>query len=608
MSTPLPNNPLRMEQIRNPLVRAALKKISGLDVLEQWYDDWLQRQSERDNPSKSTSETTGKFIDYILGRLDVHADIVNEDLLDTIPKEGPIVFVANHPLGGLEGLLLTKILRTVRPDLKVLTNDLLRKAPEFRDVFIGVNVLSKGKEKENTKGIREVAKHLGNEGALLVFPAGTVSKLKFPSLALTDAPWNTMITRLARKYGAPIMPIFVEGRNSLAFYLSGYIHKRLRTLFLLRTTLNKSGKTLPLHIGAIIPKSDIMRLKNDTIATHYIRLCCKILKPVYNQEEEENDEAIKALEMTPIKQSIEKNVILDHLEKIKNHNLYSQGKFSLYCVPYQEMGPLLEQLAIERERTFRTVEEGTGKELDSDRFDPHYMHLFLWDEEEKRIAGGYRIGKTDEILEKRGLDGLYSHSLFDYNVNFLHKMGKTIELGRSFVTPEYQRHPMALDMLWKGIGKFVANNPEYHTLFGCVSISRQYSKLATTLLCETLLSHYSVDDTIQRHVKARTPMDKLKGPWTKRQLANLSGIPVINKLVGRIDSGKSIPILISHYLALNGRFVSFTVNEGFNRSLDGLIVVDLRKSSGKYLNRYMGEDGYQNFIERWKEKEQKDVA
>ncbi len=594
-----------MEKIRNPLLRAAVKKISSIDVLEQWYDDWLLIQpSDRGDPSESADE----FIDYVLERLDVRADVIHKHLLDTIPKEGPIVIVANHPLGAVEGLLLTRVLKSVRPDLRVLTNDLLRMVPEFKEVFIGVNVLNKGKEKENAKGIREVAKHLDDNGALLVFPAGTVSKLKLPSLSITDAPWNTMITRLARKYNAPIMPIFVEGRNSLAFYLSGYIHKRLRTLLLIRATLNKAGMAIPFHIGALIPNSDIVRLKNDTIATHYIRLCCKILKPDYNEEEEENDEAINALEMTPIKQDIDKSVILEHLERIKEHNLYSQGKFSLYCVPYQEMGPLLEQLAIERERTFRTVEEGTGKELDSDRFDPHYMHLFLWDEEEQRIAGGYRIGKTDEILEDQGINGLYSHSLFDYNVNFLHKMGKTIELGRSFVTPEYQRHPMALDMLWKGIGKFVANNPEYHTLFGCVSISRQYSKLATTLLCETLLSHYSVDDTIQRHVKARTPMDKLKGPWTKRQLANLSGIPVINKLVGRIDSGKSIPILISHYLALNGRFVSFTVNEGFNRSMDGLIVVDLRKSSGRYLNRYMGEDGYQNFMKQWKEKEKKDVA
>ena len=305
------------------------------------------------------------------------------------------------------------------------------------------------------------------------------------------------------------------------------------------------------------------------------------------------------MDMEQIQEDVSTDTIVAHIETLQDFRLYDQGVFSLYCVPYAQMGPVMTQLSIEREHTFRAADEGTGKELDSDQFDPHYMHLFIWDTEARKIAGGYRLGKTDEIARTLGLDGLYSHSLFDYDQDFLKMMDRSIEVGRSFVTAAYQRNPAALDLLWKGIGRYVAANPEYHTLFGCVSISRQYSRLASALLTETFLMNYGVDATVAQNIRARVPQRTMDKPWTTRQLASFSEIPIINKLVGRIDTGKSIPILIRHYLTLNGRFVSFTVNNQFNNSLDGLILVDLRKAPERYLKRYMGQEGLGIFQNRW---------
>ena len=580
-------NPLSLKQIRNPLLRGLIKKVSRVDVLERWYDDWLLDNSGQHGSS-------GAFLEYMLGRMNVDACGLDEELLNSVPKQGPLVIVANHPLGGLEGMLLTKVLQALRPDVKVLANDLLKLIPEFDDVFIGVDVLNQGKQRENARGMREAARHLSGGGALLVFPAGTVSLMKLPSFTLSDAEWSPMVARLARKYDAPIMPVFVEGRNSLAFYLSIYVHKRLRTLLLPRAMLSKGGASIPLRIGALIPAKEMQRLSDDTVATEYIRLCSNVL-----QTSAQEDEALEALELSAIKQNVADDVVIKHVESLSDCRIHTQKKISLYCVPYTRLGPVMEQLAIERERTFRQVDEGTGKELDTDRFDPNYKHLFLWDEDAQKIAGGYRIGRSDEIVEEHTLDGLYSHSLFDYDKQFLKEIGKSIEVGRSFITPEYQRHPSSLDMLWKGIGWFVMRNPEYHTVFGCVSISRQYSRLATALLSETLLSHYGAEEPHRRNIKARTPIDTPKTPWTKPQLAKLSNISVLNKLVGRIDSGKSIPILIRHYLALNGRFGSFTLNNNFGQSVDGLIIVDLRKTSDKYLKRYMGHDGFEELMAQW---------
>ncbi len=576
-------NPFALAQIKNGFVKSIIQGISKVNVLEGWYNDWL-------NQNDNQPGDTDAFITYTLNKIGVNVETNNSEQLNNIPSTGPFIIVANHPLGGIEGLILTQILRRIRPDLKVLTNELLSSIPEFSDIFIGVDVLNQRRAQHNTQGMRDVTRHISNGGALLVFPAGTVSHIHLTSLKISDGSWNTIISRLARKYDAPIMPIFVNGRNSIPFYLSAYIHKRLRTLLLPRAMIGKVGDTISLHISAPIPPQDIRRINNDTIAMHYIRLCCKVM------EENPQKHAInQCAPLDDIKDDLCAEQITAHLKTLDEFRLHSHGDFTLYCAPYERLGIVMEQLSIAREHTFRAVDEGTGKELDSDQFDPHYMHLFLWDENAQKIAGGYRLGKTDMIVDAHALRGLYSHSLFDYDEDFLKSMGKTIEVGRSFIAKEYQKNPAALDMLWKGIGRYVADNPEYHTLFGCVSISRQYSNLASAMLTETFLSHYGVDNSISRKVRARVPLKAIKSPWTAEQLAHLSEIPIINKLVGRIDQGKSIPVLIRHYLALNGRFISFTVNNGFNDALDGLIMVDLRNAPSRYLKRYMGNDGIENF-------------
>ena len=578
-------NPFSLSTIKNPVVKWLVRSISKIDALEACYDFWLQKPG-------SNAKNTDDFLETCLSYLKTSWNLIDKEKLDTVPKEGPVVFVANHPLGGMEGMILTLELRRIRPDLKVLTNELLSRIPEFEDIFIGVDVLNSGKAQSNARGMRAASRHLANNGALMVFPAGTVSGISLPSLKVSDAPWSPMITRMASRCEAPVMPIFVGGRNSLPFYLSAYIHKRLRTLLLPRAMAKKSGSSIDICIGGIIEAQDIKRLNNDRIATQYIRLCCEVLgvnEPI--------QKAPTPVSYEEIRGDASIDGVIAQVEKLEPYFLHRRDRFEIYCAPYEQMGIVMEQLSIVREHTFRAVDEGTGKELDSDRFDSHYYHLFLWDRDKQQIAGGYRVGKTDEIVSKLGLDGLYSHSLFDYNQPFLNSLGKTIEVGRSFVSTEYQKDPIALDLLLQGIGRFVAKTPEYHTLFGCVSISKQYSNLAKSMLTQTFLSHYGAESSITSQVRARDPIKFADAPWSAEQLSQLCDVPIINKLVGRIDTGKSIPTLIRHYLALNGRFVSFTNNSGFNNALDGFILVDLRKTQDKYLKRYLGKQGMQDFLQ-----------
>lgn len=583
-------NPLRLHQIKSPLLRSLVKRVSGIKLLEGYYDEWIQMDI---HPQKRTAPV---FLDFTLGKLGIDYELKGRENLLDVPASGPVIIVSNHPLGGLEGVILSKFLLAVRPDLKVLANRLLLNFPEFEGTFIGVDVLNKNRQQENSVGIRETARHLQNGGALLVFPAGTVSRVNVPSLEIRDAAWDKGIARLARKYQAAVLPVYIESRNALSFYLSGLIHKRLRTLLLPRAMLAKKGLTIPVHIGKPIVAKDLHGFHDDKTCIDYLRMSCELARQVAPRAQD----ASKLLK--PIKPNVDADVLLNHIHHMRSYKLLDSAEYSVYCAPYAAMGPVMEQLAIERERAFRLADEGTGNDLDSDVFDPHYEHLFLWDKSKSLIAGGYRMAQTDRLIRDKGMDNLYSRSLFRYGSAFLSRIGQSVEVGRSFIVPERQRDGRALDMLWKGIGHYMAENADYHTLFGCVSISRQYSKLATAILADSFLQHYGAEHNIRSRVKPQFSFVCEKKPWGAEHISAFSSVAAINKLVGRIDAGKSIPVLIRHYLALGGRFISFSINHGFNDALDGLIVVDLRNAPEKYLKRYMGQSGFEKFCRRWKVK------
>jgi putative hemolysin len=584
-------NPLDLP-ISNKLLKYLIEKTTKLDGIKAIYQDWL------DNPNNAHGVDGPGLLDSGLSYLDTDLIIHNKENLKNIPQNGPVVFVANHPLGGLDGMLLTQMLLKTRPDLKVLTNEVLLTFPEFSKLFIGVDVLNPNKQKQNAKGILKLSKHIGAGGAALIFPAGIVSKIKLKDFSIQDQPWNPMVARLIKKHQADCMALFVDAKNSLPFYLSGHIHKRLRTALLGRAMLAKKHSSIDVSVGKLIEYKDLLDTKDTHAITEHLKLCCQSLSKTTIANPSNNNRRLDT-----IKNDISNNTINHQLKVLEPYLLLSHKSMSVYCAPYEKLGCMMEQISISREHTFRAVDEGTGKELDSDLFDPYYWHLWVWDKTQNAIVGGYRMAKVDEIINNHGIAKLYSNSLYKYDTAFIKSISHSVEVGRSFVTPQYQRHPRALDLLWKGIGAYMLNNPNYHALFGCVSISQQYSNLARALLADTLIHHYSVDESLAKLVTPRKPLMIQNKPWSEKLLPSLAKIPIINKLLGQIDSGKSVPILIRHYLALNGKFITFSVNESFNKSLDGLILVDLCEAPDKYLNRYLGVEGTETFKKRWKKHE-----
>lgn len=574
-------NPTQLS-IKPRFLASIMERILGLHRLGKIYDR---------RPLKTIPKD---FLDYTLEALGVSNVVENEENLDEIPKEGPLLIVANHPLGGLEGMALAQEILKIRPDLQVLTNELLRLIPELADLFIGVDVLSNKAAAGNVGGIKQVHKHLKSGGAVLIFPAGMVSAYEFSQRRIQDRPWSRLVGQLIKRYESTAVPVYVGGRNSSYFYVAGIIHPRLRTLLLPRQLANKQGFKLPLTIGRPIPAVELRLLQSPKAVTEYLRVSTDALAQMPNSHETGTQEGIKDFDYDVNFSQIEKDIA-----SMEEFRLVEHEEFDVYCAPYDRLGAIMEQIAIAREVTFRDVGEGTGLSKDSDEFDPHYLHLFLWDKNEHRIAGAYRVGLVDQIVAKFGVKGLYSRSLYKYDEAFIKQLGSAIEMGRSFIHPDYQRRPVSLNLLWRGIGRILTTMPRYHTLFGSVSVSREYSDLARSLIADTLLTNFKAKDFADL-VQPLTPHKVENRVWTQDMLSELANIKMLGKLIGRCDPGKAFPVLLRHYLSLNGRMVCFNIHSNFNDSLEGLIIVDARKTDHKTLSRFLGAKGLKTFLEHQK--------
>jgi putative hemolysin len=541
-------------------------------------------------------DNSEQFSSHALQYLNVEPKIVT-GTLDSIPKDGPVVVVANHPFGGIEGIILTSLLQRIRPDIRIMANSLLKRVPELSDIFIGVNPYGHARATlANIKPLREAVRWLNGGGVLVVFPAGDVSRLRPFSMTISDSRWDAGIARLIRMTSAKVVPIHISGRNSALFHMLGVIHPRLRSLMLPRELANKRDMTIELRVGEVISSKLIQSKGNDDDIAKYLRLHTYMLaRPVKAPE--------KTVQSTEIRHQPIADPVAPGLLNAEVHALpdtQTLGESNGLKVIYAKAGQipwLLQEIGRLREVTFRAVGEGTGKSSDIDLYDTYYLHLFIWNDATNEVVGAYRLGLADEILEKFGKKGLYTYSLFRYSRRFLKALNPAIELGRSFVRTEYQRSFAPLLMLWKGIGEFVLRHPRYAVLFGPVSISNDYSSVSQQLLIDFLRLN-SYDNVLSRHIHPRKPYRKALRPvWGKSDLASMASIDEVSELVSlQEEDEKGVPILIKQYLKLGGRLLGFNVDKEFGDCIDGLIMVDLRQTEVTVLQRYMGKEGAKEFL------------
>jgi putative hemolysin len=528
---------------------------------------------------------------------------VTEHELSHIPEKSPLVMVANHPFGGIEGIILSELLLHIRPDVRILGNYLLTQIPELRPNIIAVDPFNPKKAAvANARALKQAIDWVAGGGALLAFPSGEVSHFDLKSKTVVDPPWSPHIGKIAIKAKAKVIPVHIHGRNTLFFNLMGMIHPRLRTVLLPRQVINKGGTTIQLTIGEPFLWRKLIAFGTPHEMVNFLRLSTDLLK--YRKSRKPKWSPIplphtqKRRFQQPIVTPVPKDQLKQEIESLPEDNqLVRQKEFRVYLTTADRSPAIMREIGRLRETSFRDVDEGTGRSLDIDTYDNHYLQLFLWNSKTHEIVGAYRIGQTDKILQELGRDGLYSTTLFNYKNEFYNHLDNTLELGRSFIRTEYQKKFGCLAMLWRGIGEFVARNCRYRYLFGPVSISQDYHKISKNLMV-AFLSHNTMDPHLAPMVKPRKRV-KIRKSINRSAPLNLLGknaIEEISMLVSKIEKdNKGIPTLIKHYLKLNGQFLAFNLDKAFANVIDGLVWVDLLKTDPKLIERFLSPVGTEAF-------------
>jgi putative hemolysin len=592
------------EHLSSPLQRGlfrlfgpALESTLGLRGLEDIYQRAVDLQ--QDHPEGRTCRS---WFESVLHAMDAAGEI-DEPPEFEFPRTGPLVIAANHPYGILDPVILAHYAARHRPDVKVMTNSLLGAFEHLRPHIIQVNPFGGADAaKQNLAGMKEALRHLRDGGALVIFPAGEVARYR-PGRGIEDPAWSNHVGSLVRRTRAAVLPVYFPGRNSAIFHTAGLLHPRLRTGLLLREFCNKRGRRVPMRVGATISFARLKKFEDDASLTKYLRIHTFILA---GRRQTTDDPGLQedAAETDRFQFERHHQRVQAEVRRLRErgNRLVHQGGFGVYCAHSHEIPETLQEIGRQREQTFRQVGEGTGQEVDLDRFDRYYEHLFLWDEEKGRLAGAYRLGRADLILREYGAKGLYTSTLFKFEKPFLASLGNAVEMGRSFIIKEYQRNLSSLPLLWRGIAQWMARNDGYTKLFGPVSISKDYDSLSRKMMVEFLQENCLHED-LASYVKPRNPFRYLRGRRMMREFisANLRDVDDCSALISSVETdGKGIPILLKHYLRLSGTILSFNVDKEFSSVIDGLILVDLTETEPRLLAKYMGEEPCRAWLARHK--------
>jgi len=545
------------------------------------------------------NHTEGTVFDGILREMDVEYS-VRDGELKHVPLTGPAVVFANHPFGMLDGILMASLLLRMRPDVKLLANQLLGCMDELSQHCILVdNMMGESHESANRRGIREALDWVKQGHMLIVFPAGEVASWSRHHRRVLDPQWNRNMARIARMTGAKSIPAFISGANSVGFHLAGMINPRLRTLFLPHELLNKRGRRMEIRIGAPVEGETLKAIHDDDKAIDLLRWNSSLLslrdritspRARFFPGNWYPKHAVAAAE--------DPTVLLRELQSLPASALLETvGEMRVYALTSRQAPRIVREIGRLRELTFRASGEGTGKARDLDRFDAYYTHLVLWNEERQEIAGAYRICNVQSILRRYGLRGLYTTTLFRFQPKFFAQVGPALELGRSFVHLDYQRQYAPLLVLWRGIGAYLVRHPETPVLFGAVSISADYSMASREVLTKYLSAH-TVDAELLKMLRPKNPPRATAGNVDQPEMfARVFSLDDISDWISMFESdGKGVPVLVKHYMKLGGKFLGFNVDAKFSNVLDGLLLVDLREAKPELLARYLGKPGATAFL------------
>ncbi|WP_370390123.1 GNAT family N-acyltransferase [uncultured Winogradskyella sp.] len=532
-----------------------------------------------------------EFLDGILSEFQIKFEIPEEDL-KRLPKEGAYITISNHPLGGIDGILLLKLMLEQRSDFKIIANFLLHRIEPLKPYIMPVNPFEDRKDvKSSITGFKNAILHLREGHPLGVFPAGEVSTYRDGKLVV-DKPWEEAAMKLIKKAEVPVVPIYFHAKNSRLFYRLSKISDTLRTAKLPSELLTQKRRVIKVRVGRPISVKDQGEYDNLKDFSEFLRRKTYILSNTFEDRPKILDNLQSSLKAPKLPKRIVTPVDsetmiaeVDNLREIGSRLLISKN-YEVFLAAPKDIPNILREIGRLREITFREVGEGTNEAIDLDTFDTYYHHMFLWDNDKNIIAGAYRMGLGAQIFERYGIDGFYLQDLFRFEPELYKMMSQSIEMGRAFIVKEYQQKPMPLFLLWKGIVHTTLRHPEHKYLIGGVSISNQFSNFSKSLMIEFMKSHY-YDPYVAQYVRPKKEF-KVKLKDADKDFvfdSTEADLNKFDKIIDEVEPGAlRLPVLLKKYIKQNAKLVAFNVDPLFNNSVDGLMyikIADLPESTVK---------------------------
>ena len=554
----------------NKIIKSAISKFSDSVIHQDEINKFLKR-----NKHLAPLE----FVEHVLDEMQFNY-LVSDKYLENIPTEGRVVIIANHPLGALDALALIKLISSVRKDVKIIANDFLNTLTPLRPILLDINNF---KNKQSKESINNIYDALNSEEVVIIFPSGEVSRAT--PTGIKDKKWHKGFLKFAKRSNSPILPVFIGGKNSKTFYSVSALNKKLSMLLLSNEMFKQKNKSIEIIVGELIPYENIT--PKGIEQEQLIRLYKKHL---YNLKKGisffTTQKAIALPEdRRDLKKELKKSPLLGLTKDNKKIYLY---EYSL------KNSAVLNELGRLREISFRKVGEGANKKRDIDKYDRYYKHIILWDDEALEIVGAYRIAECKNILEHYSQNALYTTTLFEYNDALLPYLENAIELGRSFVQPKYWGS-RALDYLWQGIGAYLKNNPHIEYMYGPVSISSAYPKIAKDMILYFYDYYFHDNEAL---VQAKLPYTiNFEDEYMKSFIKEMQGnnysadFKLLKKALGFLEL--SVPTLYKQYADLcekgGIRFSAYNIDEDFSDCVDSFILVDVKRIKEKQKKRYFGE-------------------
>lgn len=533
-------------------------------------------------------DKSGKaFFDSFVRERDLKYIVFEEDLAK-IPKTGPFIVVSNHPLGAIDGILMAKIFSEIRPDFKIMGNFLLEKIVPMQPYVISVNPFENRKEVRNSAtGMRETLKHLQSGGCVGIFPAGEVSNKNNEFGEILDKKWENAALKLIKMAKVPVIPMYFHAKNSRMFYQLAKVHPDLQTLLLPSEMMNKREKPIRIRIGKPIAVKVMEEYDTEELG-EMLQNRVYMLKSYYEKRkslaERLNLPNLKinfplAKEGNVVQNIIDETPQEDILQDIENlykadKMLFRNANYEVFFASYGEMPSVMREIGRQRELTFRKIGEGSNLPFDLDEYDQHYHHLFLWDNNGKKLVGAYRMALGAEVMKKYGIEGFYTSSLFEFDPELRPFFRKVIEMGRAYISTEYQQKPLPLFLLWRGIVHVCLRNPGHKFLMGGVSISNKFSEFSKSLMIEFMRSNY-YDSAVAQYIHPKNEFKiKLKDRDKNLFFAQVeSDLNKLDKIIDDLEPEMRLPVLIKKYIKQNAKVISFNVDPNFNDAIDGLMYI-----------------------------------